>query len=642
MTNAPTTRKTHVIRICGTNKNGDVLQDMWADVERIDVGKSTTQTRRGGWQGHQRRHRWHDDPNADDYLPDGNPARKTRIVKVCDPSDNVDDPSEWIPIPVIKSMKAIGYDGSINTGTQSSYHTGVDGDAAPTTRVVEARKISHYDTSIDGDAQAAFDADPTLRVFVVPGEAYQKIDGTKDDSQFVDHEVVKYIKHRYNPTDFKSGGVNTGLQTKMLNQYLIDESDPADGEVIGSDGVNPPYRLDPWQNIVNVQLKVSDQQWLVSFINEVVASNFPSHCDTESSLEDGWVDSFTGASGSGFTVVAGAVAYGKITNRDGSTSSVFLACRTDMKNVSLGTPDALSGTVSWRSVYSVSGGITGISYANDRFFITWQSDDDIGTTYVTSTKDGISFSAKSSPLPSPALTDGVAKWGGVAYNKRTKTYAMAGFAPFWDPDNHQHFGNNFSWATSSDGVSWSGGVVDGWITNPGGTGDGFGGVTNFGYNTIAAGNGVFVAASEFKIAYMQFPPDTDPDFNFDFNNPAAAVAVSRDGKTWSSIRLPGSLSSYEFQSFQSSGQINSVAFVEDKDYRDAAGNTGYFVAAGIEYDKADAGGGTGFSRLWRSVNGYSWELIKTKTFSLEDDQPKGEYVALSVINKDLKTVVFFT
>ena len=47
MTNAPDSRQTHVVRIVGTNKDGDVLQDIWADVERIDFAKSASQTAEG-------------------------------------------------------------------------------------------------------------------------------------------------------------------------------------------------------------------------------------------------------------------------------------------------------------------------------------------------------------------------------------------------------------------------------------------------------------------------------------------------------------------------------------------------------------------------------------------------------------------
>lgn len=249
-----------------------MLQNLWVDVERIDVAKSATQTLSGGWQGHQRKHKWMDDPRADDYSPDGNPARKTDIVKVCNPlTEDVNDPEEWVSVPLIHSMKSFGYDGDNNTGTQSRFHTGLEDDFVVARKII-SRKIIHYDTNIDDAAQAACDADPTLRAFVVPGSDYQRDDATADDSQFVDHEIVVFLKHRYNQTNTRDGGVNTGLQTKLKNQYLIDESLDADGKVVGLNGIDPPYRLDPWQNIVNVKFKTIYLVVEVSVSNESSSS----------------------------------------------------------------------------------------------------------------------------------------------------------------------------------------------------------------------------------------------------------------------------------------------------------------------------------------------------------------------------------
>ncbi len=260
MTNAPETRKTHVTRLIGTNKSGEVLQDMWIDVERIDIAKSTTQFIENDWQGHQRKFRWADDPLSDDYDPSGNPAREERIIKVCSPDEaNVDDPEEWIPVRAIKSLKAVGGGGNVDwQGTQDRFRTGIDEDPDPTTRIVEVRRIVHYDTNIDDAAQAAFDSDPSLTAYVVPGDQYVRDDSTKDTDQFVEHEVVTYFKEGTNENNPNSpdyvSGVHRGRQVKLLNQYLIDESDDPTNEVVGASGINPPYRLDPYQNIINVQL----------------------------------------------------------------------------------------------------------------------------------------------------------------------------------------------------------------------------------------------------------------------------------------------------------------------------------------------------------------------------------------------------
>jgi hypothetical protein len=246
MTNAPETRKTHVIRILGTNKNGDVIPDIWADVERIDQAKSVYQHDETLFQGSVRNLKWLDNPDQDGYNPDGPPSRKSRIVKVCSPDEaNVDDPEEWIPIQIIDKMRS-----SISDQNEVSSFVNAERSNA---RIVKVRRILHYDTNIDDEAQAAFDADPTRMVYVVPGYRYERKDGTKDDSQWVEHEVIEYLKGSVSNQTTTGQGGDQNKQVKLLNQYLIDESEPAKLEVLGNNNVNPPYRLDPYQNIVNVQ-----------------------------------------------------------------------------------------------------------------------------------------------------------------------------------------------------------------------------------------------------------------------------------------------------------------------------------------------------------------------------------------------------
>jgi hypothetical protein len=193
-----------------------------------------------------------DDPASDDYDPDGNPARNINTdpsqvtVKVCSPDEtNVNDPEEWVEIKIIKSLRGL-YTGQEDgdTGLMDRLRN----DDLNGSRVVEVRKICHYDTNIDDAAQAAFDADPTLTAYVVPGDQYTRDNTTKDDTQYVDHEIITYLKHSGNARDVN--GQNR--QTKLLNQYQIDDSDPRDGTVIGASGLNPPYRLDPYQNIINI------------------------------------------------------------------------------------------------------------------------------------------------------------------------------------------------------------------------------------------------------------------------------------------------------------------------------------------------------------------------------------------------------
>jgi len=256
MTNAPESRKTHVIRILGTNKAGDILPDIWADVERIDEAKTVHETAETSFQGTVKRLKWSDDPDKDDYNPDGTPSRKLTIVKVCSPDEpDQSDPEQWIPIPVIdKRRSQIGDQGKVEKFIN---------DRKTSARIVKQRRILHYDTNIDDKAQAAFDADPARKVFVVTGDQYTRDDSTKDDSQFLEHEVITFWKSQETEDTGSGQGGDQGKQVKLLNQYLIDESDPAKLEIVGTDGFNPPWRLDPYQNIVNVQF--SGQLLLVWF-----------------------------------------------------------------------------------------------------------------------------------------------------------------------------------------------------------------------------------------------------------------------------------------------------------------------------------------------------------------------------------------
>jgi hypothetical protein len=251
------TRKSHITRICGTNKNGDQLSDLWVDLERLDIIKSMTQAGEGHYQGHQRKLRWMDDPAGDDFDPNGNPARKLVTVKVCDPSsDNLDDPDEWVPVQMIVRMKSMNSD----QGDQHQFLDAVDSGDTTTARVVQVRKVVHYDTNIDDAAQAAFDADSTLTNYVVPANQYDMDTSTKDTDQYVNFEILTYVKHRTN--DYTRGQDGTdplqisgrGHQIKLLNQYLIDWTESQDDSNTGSSGINPPYRLDAFQNIVNVNL----------------------------------------------------------------------------------------------------------------------------------------------------------------------------------------------------------------------------------------------------------------------------------------------------------------------------------------------------------------------------------------------------
>ena len=271
MTNAPEDRKTHVARLVGTNRNGDVLNDMWVDVERVDEFEITTQTSspelniENQWQEVQIKLRWRDDPNGKNYSPeddlssdDEDNGRVHEIIKICDPQNTADltDPDEWVPV---KSIVRINMN---QQGAGDSQKRFVASAVEAKGREVDPRRFYHYDTNIDSAAQAAFDHG--ARAFVVKGSNYQRDDSTKDVGQYVEHEIIDHLIKNINDQTYSTGGDNQEVQLGLKNQYLIDESDPAKLDKVGPNNINPPYRLDPFQNIVNVKLS-SDA--IVVFLN---------------------------------------------------------------------------------------------------------------------------------------------------------------------------------------------------------------------------------------------------------------------------------------------------------------------------------------------------------------------------------------
>jgi hypothetical protein len=245
MTNAPETRKTHITRIVGTNKNGDVLPDIFADVERIDQYASSHISKDGFWQGVKHRLHWFDDQDSEDG-DIVHPTRTVTTLKVCSPDEDPNNPSEWIPIPVIDRYQARNSDQGIKGRHDNSENN--------TARTVVVRRTTHKDTSIDDQASAAFAADPTRTKYVVSSDQYTKDDSTEDTGQYLEIEIIEKHQARANLETGTGQGDDQAQKHKMGNQYLIDASSDSPGtDPTGPGGINPPWRLDPYQNIVNVK-----------------------------------------------------------------------------------------------------------------------------------------------------------------------------------------------------------------------------------------------------------------------------------------------------------------------------------------------------------------------------------------------------
>lgn len=323
MTDAPATRKTHVIRILGTNKAGDILSDLFVDVERIDVAKTVTQTQETLYQGRQRKLLWNDDPDGGDGT--GNPSRTTVDVKIFGQDQDINDPEEFIIVKAIKYMKIK----RTSQGVQRKFLDDPSLDVR-TSRIVEVRRISNCVTSIDDEAQAAFDNDATRKVYVVPGSRYTLDLTTKDLTQYVEHEIVKYLKGRGDNGQANLGqSFDQGKQTKVLNQYIIDQSDPSPGtDDLGLNGFNPPFRLDPFQTIVNVQLAPLDNTFVVVTTHGYI---YTSDNGFDWVLSDGH-SFFRGSAGYG-QIFSGLYTFGRWSDTDGNNNPAFLIGGSSFVNV---------------------------------------------------------------------------------------------------------------------------------------------------------------------------------------------------------------------------------------------------------------------------------------------------------------------
>lgn len=276
-------RYTHICRFFGTTKEsfkigengawtGDVLPDMWADVERTDVWATSF---KGNVQ--IRSMTWADNPDRVGNDNIGNPMHRYRIRKLFDPTttpkDKWDDPDEFIPIPVIiATLREYKNQGS----RQAQMVLQKNNNAI---RRVRFRRFFHYDTSIDDAAQKALEDDPERKVYVVRGKNnpsemdypdYKRITkangydtDTKDEDQYIETAVVTAFAefHTADKTDdvFNAQAVKDNpdvagqVVVVALKQGLfLEMSEEAKLKELGPNDNNPPFVLDQWQQIINI------------------------------------------------------------------------------------------------------------------------------------------------------------------------------------------------------------------------------------------------------------------------------------------------------------------------------------------------------------------------------------------------------
>lgn len=630
-TNKPPSRKTHITRIFGTNKNGDRLTDIYADMERIDSAESAMQVPpKDQWQKLKRKFRWCDDPDKEDYNPKGNPSRKTEVIKVCDPesTDDVNDPEEWIPIRVIKQVKAV------IGGTQANGQQSVDqflnkaiNEEIRTGRKVKVRRIVHYDTNIDDQAQAAADADPNRLEFVISSDDYTRNLESKDEAQYIEYEIVTEVSHTGNSQHVK----NQRRRTKLLNDYLIEESEPATLKIRGEGDINPPYRLDPYQNIVNISFQSSEVALLGSYPfagPNVTATQSSRDGETWDTKEFG-ANTSNATTGLGKTVVCAEsefVAFGK--PRDGDACFIAVNGKTVQRGVLNNQGDLIWSTVAELNTDpdpSYFGGGRSCKFCGGAFFITYapggpDGSDDVfiavsfsGTGFTQGIKpfNGVSAEAIGTGID-PGSVSAQPTIGSVAFDPDNERYVVTGtyersylgtfrHEPYpGAPEEEYSYGagdHNFMSAVSGDGLTWtptfdrSEGAGDRGSVGPS---------TIWGADerasTIAFGNGVFVAATGYK---TRFKPD-----NSEITDcaPACGVATSTNGSGWTNRLLPGIPATGE----GSRSTSESVVFVKSRKVINPDSD-GFFVVTGHRTGSGAA------DHLWISEDGVTWRHVQSSS-----------------------------
>jgi hypothetical protein len=702
-TNAPKSRRTHVTRIFGTNKKKEINHDIWVDVERIDKSESRDKIR-GTRQKLIRRLKWRDDPkNTEDYLdPDVEQElidsgfkfkRVTKLLKVCDPeSTDINDPDEWVPIRVIKRIRS-RTNSQKNDATQTQMEQLINDDIQHS-RVVEPRRIVHYDTNIDDLVQKAIAEDPTIKAYVVESELqsdgtrvtkYQKLDGkdgredTKDEDQWVEHEIITKVIHKGNSVYYGNGQDPTesgpiGRQTrktKFLNQYQIDESEPAKLEKLGTNDINPPYRLDPYQNIINVQLTPLKQ----AVIGQPIGG-FSSATKMTMSTKDGLEfntdnfgdNTYSAASGLGKNVVGrgyNMVVFGK--PRDGAACFIVVDSDWFVGRINTIRRGALNdrGELEWTTIdtFPSNGGKSAYScsFAGEAFFIQYPSPDG-NEVHMAVSFDGKTFRKGIEPFkgvndPSVANPDDVASnpagapiGGSVAYDKKNNRYVTTGYFNHWYKSTFIIHGfedividntsvdANFMSSVSRDGLNWT----PKFDTS---RGRGFpvsndpstdiactGGVVS----TVAFSDalGLFISPTLYKKVDQNLDNSaTNDSLDFPWYVETSAVATSSDGVNWTNHRV-GSGGFIRYTTGAEFSFSMAVIFVKTGVVDKASGSDGFFLLSTNGGKQLSGAPIRSPNEIWRSVDGMNWTSVRKSSTGFSS--------AMTLMNKnvDIQKVIY--
>lgn len=618
-------RASHTIRIFGTNEAGEVLSDIWLDIERIDIFRITAQLD-GHFQGIYRRLYWLDDPASGDYNENGNPARSEGLKKFCSPDEeDQENPTEWIPVRTIIEMAW----NESSDDNQWKARRGNRTSADNLVRAVAARRCFHRDTTIDADAQAAGDAG--VAAYVVASDQYDFLADSDDKGQYIE---VQYVSWTMDLSSNKQDqGKNQGVQFSLKNIHYLNFTDPAEGPVNPEHGFDPPWALDPFQAVVNCQFAPAQEAMIAWGQN---SKNTKDGIDYQPGFDS---NPMFAASGLGFTVTSlSMIVFGK--PRDGA--ACFMAI--DGSNIKRGVLNIAADGIDWSVVLTVAESLDAISFAGKAFFVA--SNDVDATSFLYTSFDGMAWSratVANNPNGGENGEAGHPVGASVAYNPETKVYCHTGsftraYTAFYvDIDDGTTTESatsctNFWSAISATGTGWA--ATYDMNTPNGGDGGpswsgGIGSPSNL-RNSVAFGNGVFVAGTTWieRYDYFNFAGAINVLRHVYTRIDVAGIAVSTNGASWSNRQLPGA--AWDPGEFHGSllpasdnnrtalqGFVNGLIFCKaatgiinpetNKNYE------GFFVLSANEESSGSAGGHSVYKKFnkkrWKSFDGSSWELV---------------------------------
>lgn len=245
-------RKSHIKRIF---KDDDPTSDQWIDVERLDELVFISR-RQFPWREKHWRFDW------DSFDPDGVDVDGKEIPKkkIKNPADAKDDDSSVIEVPI----RAVVV---VTTGKKNQYQEYKQyflSDDSSQFRETHSRRIYHHDLAegaIDDGNNPPRNPDDYLNAL-----------NDQDEDQFVDVEIIdKFWTHEKDSRGPHGERITAAWQEKkwlidsdtdqLLREPLL-ESDKVNLEGFqdirnpSGDGdsvtIDPPWRVDPLQNIVNV------------------------------------------------------------------------------------------------------------------------------------------------------------------------------------------------------------------------------------------------------------------------------------------------------------------------------------------------------------------------------------------------------